>query len=105
MVGTGTGVSFSLDGGSTNLKAYNSDFTGGADPQDWASGTNDAFNAFSDVGVINPLTEVDIRVMNILGYTLGSAPPTLIAPTASSVTSTTATLGGEPHLHRKRPNH
>ena len=90
---TDTGVYFSIDGGVTNLKAYNPPPTTG-DLQDWASGTNDSFNAFSSSGVLDALTAVDIRVMNILGYTLGTAPPTVTTPT-SAATSTTASLGGD----------
>lgn len=89
---TDTGVYFSIDGGVTNLKAYNPPPTTG-DLQDWASGTNDAFNAFSPSGVLDALTAVDIRVVNILGYTLGTAPPTITTPT-SAATSTTASMGG-----------
>jgi len=68
LTSTATGVYFSLDSGTTNLKAYNS--VSGADPQDWASGSNDACNAFSSSGVVNGLTAVDIRVMDVIGYNL-----------------------------------
>lgn len=71
-----TGVYFSIDGGTTNLKNYNSDTTGGADIQDWASGTNDAYNAFSTVGVKNDLTPVDTTVMDVIGYTVATPEPT-----------------------------
>ncbi len=63
---TDTGVYFSINGGVTNLKFYNSDPSG--DPQDWASGAHDAFNAFASLGVLNALTTVDTRVMNVIGY-------------------------------------
>lgn len=65
---TDTGVYFSIDGGTTNLKAYNP--PGGGDLADWASGTNDAFNAFSSSGVENNISAVDIRAMDVIGYDL-----------------------------------
>ena len=70
---TDTGVYFSIDGGSTNLKGFNS--TGGGDLQDWASGSNDAFNAFSSSGVQNNLSEVDLVSMDVIGYSRISAVP------------------------------
>jgi len=66
MTTSGTGVYFSLDGGTTNLKAYNSNPAG--DLMDWASGANDSFNAFSSAGVQNDMSAVDLRVMDIIGY-------------------------------------
>jgi hypothetical protein len=64
----GAGRSFSIDNGTTLLKAFN-DFTANqGDLQDWASGTNDAFNAFSSEGVLNDLSEVDLRNMDVIGY-------------------------------------
>ena len=66
MTTTDTGVYFSLDGGTTNLKAFNSNPAG--DLMDWASGSNDSFNAFSSAGVQNEMTPVDLQVMDILGY-------------------------------------
>lgn len=66
MTTSGTGVYFSLDGGATNLKAYNSNPAG--DLMDWASGTNDSFNAFSSAEVQNSMSTLDLRVMDVLGY-------------------------------------
>ena len=63
---TDTGVYFSIDGGTTNLKVYNS--VAGADLDDWASGTNDAFNAFGSQGVENDMSAVDLTLMDVLGY-------------------------------------
>ena len=65
-----TGVYFSIDGGATNLKA----FSASSDLQDWASGTNDAFNAFSSSGVMNDLSAVDVQVMDVIGYDLVAVP-------------------------------
>lgn len=66
MTTSDTGVYFSLDGGTTNLKAFNSNPAG--DLQDWASGSNDSFNAFSSSDVQNSMSAVDLQVMDILGY-------------------------------------
>jgi hypothetical protein len=63
-----TGVYFSLDGGATNLKAFNSDASG--DLQDWASGFGpDAFNAFATLGAKTDLSEVDYKTLDVIGYT------------------------------------
>lgn len=65
----GPGRSFSIDNGTTLLKAFNNQVANpGSDLQDWASGTNDSFNAFSSPGVKNDMTAVDLRVMDALGY-------------------------------------
>ncbi|MBS1790357.1 MAG: NF038122 family metalloprotease [Acidobacteria bacterium] len=64
----GAGRSFSIDNGTTLLKAFNDGATFGGDLQDWASGTNDSFNAFSGSGVRNDLTPVDLRNMDVIGY-------------------------------------
>jgi hypothetical protein len=69
---TDTGVFFSIDGGATNLKAFNSMTPG--DLQDWASGSNDSFNAFSSGGVMNDITAVDVRAMDVIGYDLNNSP-------------------------------
>ncbi|HEY2124847.1 MAG TPA: NF038122 family metalloprotease [Chthoniobacterales bacterium] len=72
----GAARSFSINNGTTLLKAFNNAAANGGDLQDWASGTNDSFNAFSNSGVQNDLTAVDIRVMDVIGYNLGSGAPT-----------------------------
>jgi hypothetical protein len=64
----GNGIQFSIDNGTTLLKAYNFPNGGTSDPQDWASGVNDSFNAFSSSDVVNPLTAVDFRTMDVIGY-------------------------------------
>jgi hypothetical protein len=68
-----TGVYFSTDGGKTNLKAFNN--PGGGDLRDWASGTNDAFNAFSSSGVENNVSAVDLVEMDAIGYDLVAPEP------------------------------
>ena len=64
----GPGRSFSIDNGTTLLKAFNDFNANKGDLQDWADGTNDSFNAFSSDGVLNDLSEVDLRVMDVIGY-------------------------------------
>jgi hypothetical protein len=68
----GAGRSFSIDNGTTLLKAFNN--VSGGDTQDWASGTNDAFNAFSSSGVLNALSAVDLRVLDVIGYNFAPVP-------------------------------
>ncbi len=70
---TSTGVYFSIDGGDSVLMTYNDPGNGG-DLRDWASGTNDAFNAFSGSGVQNGLSAVDLTEMNVIGYTTAPVP-------------------------------
>jgi len=65
----------SFDHGSTLLKAFNNSAALGGDSRDWASGSNDSFNAFGSTGVVNGLSGVDIRTMDALGYDLSSPEP------------------------------
>jgi hypothetical protein len=71
----GSGIYFSIDNGTTNLKSFNFPNGNGSDAQDWASGANDSFNAFSSPGVQNALTPVDLQVMDVIGYDKKSAVP------------------------------
>jgi len=73
LIFTDSNVYFSVDGGTTNLKNFNANGNGG-DLGDWASGSNDSFNAFSDSGVQNDLTSVDVRVMDVIGWDLTHPP-------------------------------
>jgi hypothetical protein len=74
--GAGAG-SFSIDNGTTLLKQYEDSFTTGLDLRDWAGGTNDSFNQFSNSGVTNPVSDVDLREMAVIGYdrNVGAATP------------------------------
>src|SRR6266404_5390958 len=93
----GAGRFFSIDKGTTLLKAFNNAAMNGGDPQDWASGANDAFNAFSSSSVQNDLTAVDIRVMDVIGYDLAGASPTPTPTPAPTATPTpTPTPIGSP---------
>ena len=64
---SGSGIQFSIDAGGALLKAFNPGSNGG-DAGDWASASNDSFNAFSSSGVVNPMTAVDLRVIDVIGY-------------------------------------
>jgi hypothetical protein len=66
---------FSYDGGQTPLKYYNYPDGNGSDPQDWASGTPDSYNAFADPDQNLSLSDADVSVMHILGY--NASPTTL----------------------------
>jgi hypothetical protein len=72
--GNGPG-SFSIDGGTTLLKTFNNASSNGLDCRDWAPGTNDAFNQFSNSGVVNSVSAIDFRVMDVIGYDFASPVP------------------------------
>jgi hypothetical protein len=103
----GAGEYYSINNGVTNGKDFNNAILNGGDPQDWASGTNDAFNAFTGPGVMNALTPVDIQVMDVIGYNSACTPPTFTAcpgnqnantapGVCTAVVSYTATANGTP---------
>ncbi len=83
----GPGRSFSIDNGTTLLKAFNFPNGDGSDAQDWASGTNDSFNAFGGRGEQDEVSAIDLRVMDALGYNFG---------TPSGTPTPTPTPGGNP---------
>jgi hypothetical protein len=66
----GPGNNFSIDNGTTLLKLWNDPTTNGLDSRDWAPGTNDAFDQFSDSGVVNPVSAVDLQLLDVIGYDL-----------------------------------
>ena len=66
----GPGNNFSIDNGTTLLKLWNDPTVNGLDSRDWAPGTNDAFNQFSNSGVVNEVSAVDRQLMDVIGYTL-----------------------------------
>jgi hypothetical protein len=66
----GPGNNFSIDNGATLLKLWNDPTTNGFDSRDWAPGTNDAFNQFSDSGVVNLVSAVDLQLIDVIGYDL-----------------------------------
>jgi T5SS/PEP-CTERM-associated repeat protein/autotransporter-associated beta strand protein len=70
---TDSGVYFSLDSGTTNLRNYNGPAVGG-DLQDWASGQGgDAANATVISGVRSPFTSVDVTTLDVIGYHANTA--------------------------------
>jgi hypothetical protein len=64
----GAGNFFSIDNGVTLLKEFNDSAANHLDTRDWAGGTNDAFNQFADSGVVNPVSGVDLQVMDVIAY-------------------------------------
>lgn len=64
----GPNENFSIDNGTTLLKLFNNALQNGLDTRDWAPGSNDAFNQFSNPGVVNPISAVDLRKMDVIGY-------------------------------------
>jgi hypothetical protein len=64
----GSGIYFSIDNGVTNLKNFNFPNGNGSDPQDWASGTNDSFNAIYTAGVEEGLSAQDLTALDVIGY-------------------------------------
>ena len=83
----GLGGSFSIDNGNTLLKAFNA--VAGGDTRDWASGTNDSYNAFSSSGVKNDISAVDVREIDAIGYDLA---PSANTPEPSTVLLTLSAL-------------
>jgi hypothetical protein len=66
----GPGNYFSIDNGTTLLKLFNDPTANGLDSRDWAPGTNDAFNQFSESDVVNTVSAVDLQLMDVIGYDL-----------------------------------
>jgi hypothetical protein len=65
---------FSIDNGTTSLKLFNDPTVNQLDSRDWAPGTDDAFNQFANPGVVNPVSAVDLQLMDVIGYALVPAP-------------------------------
>jgi hypothetical protein len=76
----GAGNFFSIDGGVTLLKLYNNQLLNSLDTMDWAppgqggDGSADAFNQFSSLGIVNGLSGIDLRNMDVIGYNLIPVP-------------------------------
>src|SRR5579864_9206960 len=66
----GPNENFSINNGSSLLKLYNNALANSLDTRDWAPGTNDSFNQFSDSGVTNPVSAVDLEELDVIGYDL-----------------------------------
>ena len=67
-LGGGGGNFFSIDNGVTLLKEFNDSAANHLDTRDWAGGTNDSFNQFANSGVVNPVSAVDLQLMDVIGY-------------------------------------
>jgi hypothetical protein len=80
----GPGNNFSIDNGTTLLKLWNDPTANGFDSRDWAPGTNDSFNQFSSSGVVNPVSAVDLQLMDVIGY--GSTPLGSVLETVGHIT-------------------
>src|SRR5277367_3193763 len=78
-LGTGAASYFSIDGGTTDLGNWNNFVTGNSgDLGDWGGTTPytpDSYNDNSDSGVVNPVTQRDIRLMNVIGWDLVPSQP------------------------------
>lgn len=73
-LGNGSGNFFSINNGTTLAKLFNNAASNGLDSRDWAPGSNDAFNQFSNSGVQNPVSQVDLQLMDVIGYDLVAVP-------------------------------
>jgi hypothetical protein len=71
----GPGEYFSIDDGTSLLKLYNDASSNGLDSRDWAPGTDDAFNQFSNSGVVNAVSSVDLQELDVIGYDLAVPEP------------------------------
>jgi hypothetical protein len=67
-LGNGAGNNFSIDNGTTLLKLFNNAAANHLDSRDWAPGSNDSFNQFSNPNVVNPVSDVDLRLLDVIGY-------------------------------------
>ena len=98
--GTTTGY-FSPDGGTTNLGNFNTN--AGGDFGDWAGSVGaNAFLAFSNSGVVNPVTAADLTEMNLLGLdpasSSGSPPVVTIHLTQDTGSSSSDHITSNPAL-------
>lgn len=75
---------FSIDGGSTNLKNFNTNASG--DFESWNNSAGaDAFRAFAPSGTVLNISEADLKLMDVIGYnrvTASPPPPPVLAKTA-----------------------
>ena len=67
---------FSIDNGTTLLKQFNDPTSNNFDLRDWLSGNDlpgapaDAFNQYSAGDIVNPVTAVDLQLLDVIGYDL-----------------------------------
>lgn len=67
-MGGGAGNFFSIDNGTTLLKEFNDSSANHLDTRDWKGGTDDAFNQFENGAVVNPVSAIDLQLMDVIGY-------------------------------------
>jgi hypothetical protein len=80
---------FSVDGGVTNLGQFNT--IAGGDAGDWApSMGNDAFDAYSNSGVVDPVTAGDLTEMDAVGW--DHLAPAAAGPTGVAISPVTRSL-------------
>lgn len=93
-VGTQAGY-FSLDNGVTNLDNFNTSASG--DFGDWASSAgHDSFRAFTSAGMVNAVTDADMRVMDVIGWDRAMVPDltaTNLALNATNVSYSIVNIG------------
>jgi hypothetical protein len=98
----------SVDGGATNLGAFNTNTPG--DAGDWASSVgNNSFNAFATAGVLEPVTTNDVTEMDAIGWNLAGSqtavvPPTISGTVAGQAVTDQATLSPFLHVTIADPN-
>jgi len=74
-LGNGAGNFFSVNNGTTLIKLWNNAASNGLDSRDWAPGTNDAFNQFSGISVVNGVSATDLRLLDAIGYDFANPVP------------------------------
>ena len=101
--GNGGGLRFSINNGTTLQNLFNNQASVGADSRDWALGNpDDAFNQFSSSGVVNPVTGVDLQLMDVLGYDLVAVPePATVALMGLAI----AAVGYQGWCYRRNLSH
>jgi hypothetical protein len=76
---------FSINGGATNLGAFDTT----SDLSDWSTtAPNDSFDAYSSAGAAYPVSQTDITLLNVLGFQV--AAPISAAASGPAVTTVTA---------------
>ena len=93
---------FSANSGTTNLGNFNTN--SGGDFGDWAGSVgNNSFLAYSNSGVVNPVTASDLTEMNLLGWdpsTTSSSPPVVtVHLTQDTGVSSTDNITSNPALN------
>jgi hypothetical protein len=76
----GPGNYFSIDNGTTSLMEYNDWTSNNFDSRDWYGGTIDSFNQYATADVVNPVSNVDLRELDVIGYDRVAVPePSAVA--------------------------